>query len=94
VGGRLAASFESLAASIADRREVDGEVRAITSQARASTVMLAALPFVSAGLVGLIEPGVWTFLFGTGLGGICLAVAVALDVAGVAWMAAMIRGVR
>ncbi len=94
VGGQLAHAFDALAHSITERRDVDAEIRALTSQARSSMVMLAALPFVAASLIGVIEPAIWAFLVGSLRGALCVAVALILDVVAVLWMAAMIRGVQ
>ena len=91
VGGQLASSFEGCATSMRTRREVSAELRAMSSQARASMIMLAALPFGVAAFMSALDQGVARFLLETASGALCLGVAAALDAVGFLWMRAMVR---
>ena len=91
VGGQLARSFEGCAASMRTRREVAAEVRALSSQARASMIMLAALPVGVAAFMSLLDERIARFLLGSSGGALCLAVAAALDTMAFVWMRVMVR---
>ena len=85
-GGARARAIDGVAATLRDRSALELEVRSLTSQARASAMMIAALPLgfilLSAG-VGGSSAG---FLFTTRLGLVILACGLGLDVIGGLWM--------
>ncbi len=85
-GGARARAIDGVAATLRDRAAMELEVRSLTSQARASAVMIAALPagfmLVSAGLGEHSA----AFLFSTRLGLAILGTGLALDAAGALWM--------
>jgi tight adherence protein B len=92
-GRGTAEALAGVAVTLADRREVDAESQALTSQARASAGMLAALPVVFTLVMSLVDPSTITTLFATPLGLTCLVAGVGLDAVGVWWMHRMIGAV-
>jgi tight adherence protein B len=83
-GSGLPEVFDGATAALVDRAEVADEVRALTSQARASIAVLCALPVVGVVMVGSLMPAAADALFGTPLGWASLAVATLADAAAVA----------
>ena len=90
-GGARARAIDGVAATLRDRAALEGEVRSLTSQARVSALMIAALPagflLLSAG-VGEHAAG---FLFTTRLGLAILACGLGLDAIGALWMRRIIN---
>ena len=78
-GSGLPEVFDGATAALIDRAEVADEVRALTSQARASIAVLCALPVVGVVVVGSLVPAAADALFGTPLGWASLAVAAVAD---------------
>ncbi len=78
--------FDHVALTLRRRAELRADARAHASQARASSWVVVALPWVVAGgiAVGGGEPA--RVLFRSPLGWWCLAGAIALEAAGLAWM--------
>jgi tight adherence protein B len=89
-GGRVARALDGVAATLRERRQLQAEVRALATQARASAWLLALAPLGFAGLMSTVEPGAVAFLFTTPVGLGCLTAGVALDVIGMVWMARVI----
>ena len=85
-GGARARAIDGVAATLRDRAALELEVRSLTSQARVSAMMIAALPLgfmvLSAG-AGDHAAG---FLFTTRLGLAILACGLGLDAIGALWM--------
>ena len=85
-GGARARAIDGVAATLRDRAALELEVRSLTSQARVSAMMIAALPLgfmlLSAG-AGDHAAG---FLFTTRLGLAILACGLGLDAVGALWM--------
>ena len=85
-GGARARAIDGVAATLRERAALELEVRSLTSQARVSAMMIAALP---AGFM-LLSAGVGhdgtSFLFTTPLGLAILAIGLGLDVIGALWM--------
>ena len=85
-GGARARAIDGVAATLRDRAALNMEVRSLTSQARVSAMMIAALP---AGFM-LLSAGVGDhamgFLFTTRLGFAVLATGLGLDAIGALWM--------
>lgn len=82
-GSGLAEVFDGATAALIDRAEVADEVRALTSQARASIAVLCALPVVGVVMVGSLMPAAAEALFGTPLGWASLGLATMADAAAV-----------
>ncbi len=57
VGGSLAEVLETISRTIRDRIQLKGQIRAITSQQRATGSLLSALPFIVGTIIFLMSPG-------------------------------------
>ncbi len=90
-GGEVARAVDRVAATLRERREVQGEVRALATQARTSAGVLAAAPLGFAALVSTIEPGAVAFLVTSPLGLVCLVAGLGLEALGGVWMARISR---
>lgn len=93
-GGAVAPVLDGVAESLRDRLALDREVAALSSQARASVLVLIVAPAVFALLMATIDPRVASVQFTTPIGWICSAVGLLLDLFGALWMARMIARVR
>jgi tight adherence protein B len=87
VGGAHARSLDSAAASLRDRAGLQREVRALTSQARASAAVMVLAPLGFATFTSITEPRVGHVLVGTMLGWGCVGAGLVLDLVGAWWMA-------
>ena len=56
-GGNLVETMENLAAQLRDRRKLKKKGRALSSEARASAMILAGLPFTVGMAIALLNPG-------------------------------------
>jgi tight adherence protein B len=92
-GRGTADALSGVGVTLADRREVQAESHALTSQARSSAAMLVGLPVVFTLVMSLIDPSTLRTLFATTLGLGCLIAGLALDALGAWWMHRMIEGV-
>jgi len=90
-GGEVARSVDRVAATLRERRERRGEVRALATQARASAAVLAMLPLGFTALVASIDPAVLTVLVASPLGLLCLTVGLLLEALGAVWMSRIVR---
>jgi tight adherence protein B len=90
-GGEVARSIDRVAATLRERREVQAEVHALATQARASSGVLACAPLGFTALIASIEPTTVRFLLTTPIGLLCLVAGLVLEVAGTAWMARITR---
>lgn len=62
-GGNLSEALSNLSRVLRDRRKMRAKVNALSMEAKASAVIIGALPFIVAGLVYLTSPGYITILF-------------------------------
>lgn len=92
-GGEVARAVDRVAATLRERRELQAEVRALATQARASAGVLAIAPIAFAALVTTIEPQAGAFLVTSSVGVACLLFGLALEAVGIAWMARITRSV-
>ena len=76
VGGNLAEILDSIAYTIRERVRIQGEIRTLTAQARASGLIITLLPFALAGALTLISPDYFTPMFSDPLGHILLGMAI------------------
>ena len=76
VGGNLAEILDSIAYTIRERVRIQGEIRTLTAQARASGLIITLLPFALAGALTLISPDYFTPMFSDPLGHILLGIAI------------------
>jgi tight adherence protein B len=90
-GGDLALALDAVSAALLDAVELADETAALTAQARASAVLLVALPPVGAGLFAVVDRSVAQVLLGTPAGWACLAVGTALDLVGGVVSVGMVR---
>ncbi|MCX6032339.1 MAG: type II secretion system F family protein [Chloroflexi bacterium] len=63
VGGNLANVLDGVITTIRERVQIFQEIRSLTSQQRLTGYMLAALPFIVAGLIMMVNPGYMMPLF-------------------------------
>jgi tight adherence protein B len=68
VGGNLAEVLDKINETIRERVKVQGEVKVLTAQARASGYIITALPFAVGAILSLISPSFEKPLFTTPLG--------------------------
>lgn len=91
LGGAQARAVEGIAATVRDRLAVAAELRALSTQARASAVVLVAAPIAFAA-VAIVTDGRTAAFLRTPLGAAVLVAGLALDAAGALWMGAIVRG--
>jgi tight adherence protein B len=91
LGGSSAQSLDAAAAGLRDRAALGREVRALTSQARASAAVLVVAPLGFVVVAGAADGRVTTTLLTTPVGLVCLVAGVVLDLVGALWMARMTR---
>jgi tight adherence protein B len=75
VGGNLAEILDTIAFTIRERIRIQGEIRTLTAQARASGYIITALPFALTGILTLISPSYILPLFKEPIGWAMLALA-------------------
>lgn len=92
-GAAMAASLDRAAASLRRRRAVSDEIRALTSQTRASGLVVAAAPVGFVLIMAVVDRESLSSLFLTPVGLASLAVGLALEALGVWWMARLSAGV-
>jgi len=85
-GGAPARAVDGVAATLRARLAVAGEVRALSSQARASAAVIALAPVAFMVLAAASDTRTALFLFRSPAGLACLAAGVLLDGAGALWM--------
>lgn len=86
VGGRSADALDGLAAALRDRLAVSAEARALSAQARMSAIVVGGVPVAYLAWSAAVDPAALHALTATAVGHTCLAVGVALEVAGAFWM--------
>lgn len=79
-GGNLAETLAGLSNVLRERKKMRDKVKALSSEARSSAMIIGSLPFMVAGLVYLMNPDYISLLFTERLGNIML-------VGGLLWMA-------
>ena len=90
-GGTTAVVVDGVADTLRDRVALEREVGALSSQARASAVVLVVAPVVVAVLATSADDRIAAFLLGTPLGWACIGAGLLLDAVGAAWMHLTIR---
>ncbi|MGB7318560.1 MAG: type II secretion system F family protein, partial [Planktotalea sp.] len=88
-GGNLIETIENLAEQLRERRKLKKKARALSSEARASAVILAALPFAVSATIGFLNPGYLQPLFTDSRGQIMLSIGIISIALGVFIMARM-----
>jgi tight adherence protein B len=90
-GGAQARALDGVAQTLRGRLAVAAEVRALSSQARLSGLVIALAPLVFCGLATVTDARTAAFLFRTPLGLGCLVLGLALDAGAAAWMFRLCR---
>lgn len=85
-GGARARAIDGLAVTLRDRLDVAGELRALTSQARLSALVLTVAPLAFAVFAAVADPKTGRFLSRTPLGLALVAAGLGLDALGALWM--------
>ena len=85
-GGARARAIDGVAATLRDRVALEAEVRSLTSQARTSAMLIAALPLGFMLMSASVGDNTAGFLFTTRLGLAMLACGLGLDAIGGLWM--------
>jgi len=81
-GGNLSPVLDTIAEAVRERTRVAGEIRAITSEGRASAIILVAAPLVLLLILSLINPGYMHPLIREPVGHILLGAMLASEVIG------------
>lgn len=74
-GGNLSEALGNLARVLRDRKKMKGKVKAMSSEAKTSAVIIGALPLFVAGAVSVMSPKYLMPLFTTNQGLVCLGIA-------------------
>ena len=90
-GGNLAETLANLSELLRRRRMMQQKVRAMSSEARASTMILGSLPFVVTGILLLTSPSYISILFSDPRGIMLIALAVGMLVTGIGIMIKMAK---
>ncbi|HEX6596550.1 MAG TPA: type II secretion system F family protein [Acidimicrobiales bacterium] len=90
-GGAQARAVDGVATTLRDRMAVAAEVRALSSQARVSAVVIGLAPVAFGGFAATTDPRTAQFMFHTPAGLMLLAVGVILDGLGWLWMQRLAR---
>lgn len=86
VGGNLAEILETVSRTMTERERLRREVRTLTAEGRLSAIIVAALPFVLAGLIYVVNRPYISTLFTTFGGQLALLGGFLLELAGVWWL--------
>ena len=86
LGGAAARSLDGVAGTLRDRNAVRREVRALSTQARASAAVIGCAPVAFLLVVAAADPTAVGFLVGSPIGLLCLACGLGLDAIGAWWM--------
>jgi tight adherence protein B len=81
-GGNLAETFDTVAATIRDRKKVQGRIASLTAQGVAQGVIITAMPFVLGLILWVMDPVMISRLWTTWLGWIFLGVMLLLQLIG------------
>jgi tight adherence protein B len=90
-GGAQARAVDGVAATLRDRLAIAAEVRALSSQARISALVIGLAPLAFGAFAVTTDPRTGRFLFHTPVGLVLLAVGVSLDGLGWLWMQRVAR---
>jgi tight adherence protein B len=90
-GGNLGRTLETLAETIKQRRRIDRKVKAVTSEARYSSYVIAALPVLVLGVIMWIQPDMRDALLHTWLGKLAIVTSFVLDGLALYVMSAMAK---
>jgi tight adherence protein B len=91
VGGNLAEILDTIAFTIRERIRIQGEIRTITAQARASGWIITILPFALAGILALISPGYFGPFLSDPLGHVLIGIGIVSIAIGAAAIQKIVR---
>lgn len=91
VGGNLAEVLDTVTTTIRDRNLIRRQVHALSAEGRLSAIVLLALPFTIAGLIGMISPDYLAELTSSTMGLVMLAGGVVMMALGAAWIRRIVR---
>ena len=90
-GGNLAEILEKLSDMVRRREQMRLKVKAMSSEARASAMIIGSLPFIMAGVITFINPGYMNTLFSDPRGWVMIGMGLTSLLIGLGVMAKMIR---
>jgi tight adherence protein B len=90
-GGNLAEILEKLSDMVRRREQMRLKVRAMSSEARASAMIIGSLPFIMCGVISFVNPSYMSILFTDPRGWVMIGVGLTSLLIGLAVMAKMIR---
>lgn len=85
-GGNLAELLDSITALVRERFKLFDKVRVLAAEGKLSAWVLVLLPFVTAGLISLVNPGFLDVLWEDSAGVLVVQTAAVLMVLGVFWI--------
>lgn len=85
-GGNLVELLQSLAQTVRERLKLQGRIKVLASEGKASGVILGSLPFLLGGGMALLNPGYMSALWTTETGVKLLFACAGLMLVGVLWM--------
>lgn len=86
VGGDLAEVLDQVAATIRERSEIKGQIRALAAEGKFSAYILVALPFAIGAMLMLVSPGYVDPLFTDPLGWVMVGAALVMMTVGCLWL--------
>ncbi len=92
-GAAMATALDRAAGTLRERAALRAEIAALTSQTRASSMVVASAPLGFLLVITSTDPRSAEVLFTTGWGRLCLVVGLGLDAAGIFWMRRLTTGV-
>jgi len=90
-GGPSAQLVDKVAATVRDQHRLDLEVAALSSQARASALVIVLAPIGFTVFTAVVDPVAAAFLYRSTIGRLCLLVGLVLDLVGWLWMNRLTR---
>jgi tight adherence protein B len=90
-GGNLAEILEKLSDMVRRREQMRLKVKAMSSEARASAMIIGSLPFIMCGLISFVNPSYMSVLFTDPRGWVMIGIGLTSLLIGLAVMAKMIR---
>jgi len=90
-GGNLAEILEKLSDMVRRREQMRLKVKAMSSEARASAMIIGSLPFIMAGVISFVNPGYMSTLFTDPRGWIMIGMGLTSLLIGLGVMSKMVR---
>jgi tight adherence protein B len=90
-GGNLAEILEKLSDMVRRREQMRLKIKAMSSEARASAMIIGSLPFIMAGVISFVNPGYMNTLFTDPRGWVMIAMGLTSLLVGLGVMSKMIK---